>query len=499
MALKTIRRELWEGDDGPELRERFLREARAAGRLLHPGIVTIYEFGESDGAAFIAMEHITGDALNDLVAQGRRFTPDEVLQIIIPVLKALGYSHRFGVIHRDIKPANIMITTDGDIKILDFGVARLSSANITQAGTILGTLTYMAPEQLQGESVDSRADLYSVGVLLWELLTGKRLYSGGYAQVLNQVLQGIPPKPSEADPAIPAVFDAVLDCALAKEPGARFESAEAFIAALTDLDAQLLDQTVTITTSPDLTVVPGFSTTGDDDGNEHTVVVAPPTLVAEPIPMKMTSPPVLPREEAAHPRDGRSRSLTAPVTLAVLALFLAAGGGLYYAFGTTSLPVQPPSPEKPAQPSQPQVEPAPILRVVTDRGGAPSYHVGEEMVVKVSSDTPTNAYCFYQDGAGQIVRIFPNRFSPDPQITPGRELAVPSAGQPFHLRFDTPSVHEVVACVSLKRGIATRAPALLGGAGLETLPVSSMDKLVDVLRQAAGEEIAVSTIVVTIK
>ena len=163
-----------------ELRMRFLREARAAGRLSHPNIVTVYDVGE-DGAfedAFIAMEYLEGTTLKDVISGGKRFDARRITQLAVILANALDYAHSQGVVHRDVKPSNIILTRDGDLKITDFGIARLGPSDLTIDGAVIGTPNYMSPEQISGKMVDGRSDLYSLGVILFELVTGQRPFAG---------------------------------------------------------------------------------------------------------------------------------------------------------------------------------------------------------------------------------------------------------------------------------------------------------------------------------
>src|SRR5262245_13915424 len=167
VAIKTILSEDLDSDQMEEAMARFKREAQAAGRLQHPGIVAVYEFGNDGEMAFIVMEYVEGDELKRSLSSGRRYEVIEVFEIMKQLLGALEYSHKQGVVHRDIKPANLMILPGPKVKIMDFGIARLESSSLTQVGTVVGTPTHMAPEQLTGTPADGRADLWASGVILY--------------------------------------------------------------------------------------------------------------------------------------------------------------------------------------------------------------------------------------------------------------------------------------------------------------------------------------------
>ena len=220
VAIKT----LTEATD--ELRQRFLLEARS-GVLNHPNIVTVYDFGEQDGNPYIVMEFVKGDSLENLLRGGRTFTLIEKLEIVRQVCLALGYAHQHGVVHRDIKPANVMVQPDGNIKIVDFGVARLESqSGHTQTGMVIGTFHYISPERLLGKPADGRADLWSAGVILYQLLTGRLPFPGDDPATLHRVIR----EPHEPVTSIrsdyPQSLNHLIDHALAKDPLDRYETGE---------------------------------------------------------------------------------------------------------------------------------------------------------------------------------------------------------------------------------------------------------------------------------
>ena len=232
VALKTIRPDQLTGVNAHEFHARFRREAQAAGRLTHPNIVAIYEFGEDAGVWYIAMELVKGRELKEYFEANERFGTADAARILTQILAALGYSHKMGVVHRDIKPSNIFIVSDGTAKVADFGIAHLESSELTQAGTVLGTPAYMSPEQILGLPIDGRSDLFSVGVILYQFLTGERPFTGNATITMRKVLEEDPLPPSRFNVQIPGAMDAVVRRALAKKADERFQSAEEFMAAL---------------------------------------------------------------------------------------------------------------------------------------------------------------------------------------------------------------------------------------------------------------------------
>ena len=233
VASKTILKEYLEAAESEEAISRFKREAQAGGRLNHPCIVGVYEYGEDENGAFIVMEYVEGKELRSYFRMGNRFDLIDVFELMKQLLAALDYSHRQGVVHRDIKPANLMILDAKKLKVMDFGIARITSSSLTQVGTVVGTPTHMSPEQLMGLPADGRADIWSAGVILYELLTGVSPFMADTpATVMHKVLQGLPDPPSVMVPSLPGAFDAVVGRALQKKPEDRYPTAREFAAAL---------------------------------------------------------------------------------------------------------------------------------------------------------------------------------------------------------------------------------------------------------------------------
>ncbi len=233
VAIKTVRLPDAGDAEAQESLARFKREAQAAGRLNHPNIVGVFDYGETDALAYIVMEFVDGQTLKEILEGGDRLPLAQTLRIMDDILAGLSYSHTHGVVHRDIKPANIMITKgDHRAKIADFGIARIESSSMTQAGTVLGTPSYMSPEQFMGQTVDRRTDVYSAGVLLYQLLTGERPFEGGLTAIMHKVLNTTAPSPSELSVTAPPKLDAVVARAMARRPEDRFFGADSFAAAI---------------------------------------------------------------------------------------------------------------------------------------------------------------------------------------------------------------------------------------------------------------------------
>ena len=218
VAIKILRSDLARD---PSFHARFRREAQSAAALNHPNIVAVYDTGEeeltsSDGTSsvvpFIVMEYVDGMTLRQLLASGRRLLPERALEITAGILSALDYAHRHGIVHRDIKPANVMLTRTGEVKVMDFGIARAINEvaqSMTTTSTVMGTAQYLSPEQARGEVVDARSDLYSTGVLLYELLTGKPPFTGDSpVSIAYQHVSEMPLPPSQVDPGVLPDVDA---------------------------------------------------------------------------------------------------------------------------------------------------------------------------------------------------------------------------------------------------------------------------------------------------
>ena len=224
-----------------EARSRFFREAETAGRLNHPNIVTIYDVGEERGLAYIAMEYLKGRHLSDYATPNNLLEPRKVLEVIGRTAEALGFAHKQHVVHRDIKPANLMYDAGADVlKITDFGIARLTGAGSTRTGIVLGTPSFMSPEQLEGRTVTGHSDLFSLGVSLFQLLTGQLPFTADSMTGLMQQIAEAPHPPLRAyRPDLPACVESVIDRALAKSPDARYDSGAQMAAALDDCRSRI--------------------------------------------------------------------------------------------------------------------------------------------------------------------------------------------------------------------------------------------------------------------
>src|SRR5499427_3726196 len=238
VAIKTILVSQLDEETAKDFSGRFVREAHAVARLNHPNIVQVYDFGEEGGVAYLVMEFIRGSELKSALAGGRVFDRRQCVRIMCELLEALDFAHEAGVVHRDIKPANVMLDSQGRVKLTDFGVARITDADRTgaertQAGTVVGTPAYMSPEQIEGQRVDRRSDIFSAGIILYQFLTGQKPFTGeGAWTVARKIIQEEPPLPSTLNVEVPREYDGVVARALAKNPAGRFQTAREFAVAL---------------------------------------------------------------------------------------------------------------------------------------------------------------------------------------------------------------------------------------------------------------------------
>ncbi len=311
VAIKTIRPQQLVSEHAADIMARFKREAQSAGRLNHPGIVAVYDYGEAiaeddstmmagtqpatpvnQRMAFIAMEFVKGRELREYFESNERFALADVARLMGEILAALGHAHSHGVVHRDMKPANLMVLEDGRVKIADFGIARVEKSELTQVGTVMGTPSYMSPEQFNGHVIDGRSDLFSCGVILYQFLTGEKPFTGTTTTIMYKVLQEEPLAPSLLNTSLPPAFDAVVKKAIAKVPDQRFQNAAEFAAAI---NAALVSSSAKSSAQTDATVIA--------TAPQKAAAPASPTAPASPPP-----PPSLP------PQPPSSASVKPPKT-----------------------------------------------------------------------------------------------------------------------------------------------------------------------------------------
>ncbi|MFF8915994.1 Stk1 family PASTA domain-containing Ser/Thr kinase [Streptomyces sp. NPDC015032] len=324
VAVKTLRADLARD---PSFQARFRREAQSAASLNHPAIVAVYDTGEDyvDGVSipYIVMEYVDGSTLRELLHSGRKLLPERTLEMTVGILQALEYSHRAGIVHRDIKPANVMLTRTGQVKVMDFGIARAmgdSGMTMTQTSAVIGTAQYLSPEQAKGEQVDARSDLYSTGCLLYELLTVRPPFIGDSpVAVAYQHVREEPQKPSNFDPEITPEMDAIVLKALVKDPDYRYQSADEMRA---DIEACLDGQPVAATAAMGAPGYGGYDGYGND---QPTTALHAADQNGAPTSML---PPVNPDDGGYDDRSGRRRqrkSNTSTILLIVAGVLVLIG------------------------------------------------------------------------------------------------------------------------------------------------------------------------------
>lgn len=255
VAIKTIRFDtLTDGTEKDDLMARFMREARAAGKLAHPNIVTIYDVGREKDVTYIVMQYVEGQNLQGLVYSGKKFSCQEIIELMRPICDSLDYAHENGIVHRDIKPANIMIDKSGKPFLADFGVARIETSTMTQAGTTVGTLSYMSPEQIQGQTVDGRSDIFALGVILYELLSGKKPFFGdNISTIVYKIVHEEPQRITEVNQALPGGYELVIKKALAKNPEDRYQTCQQLVSDLEN-SGKILEQTLAYETDKEASI-----------------------------------------------------------------------------------------------------------------------------------------------------------------------------------------------------------------------------------------------------
>src|SRR4051812_31119232 len=237
VALKMLHRRF---SQDQEFVERFRREASAAAGLQHPNVVNVFDRGEYDGTYYIAMEFLRGRTLKEVITQEGPLDQTRALDITVQILRAAGFGHRRGVIHRDFKPQNVIVDDEGGVKVTDFGIARAGASEITETGSIMGTAQYLSPEQAQGTAAEETSDLYSIAVLLYEMVTGQIPFTGDSAVAIALRHLTEPPQPLHVHrPDVDPALEAVVMQALSKDPAQRFPDADSFIAALEHVRGQL--------------------------------------------------------------------------------------------------------------------------------------------------------------------------------------------------------------------------------------------------------------------
>jgi serine/threonine protein kinase len=409
VAIKTILTAALAGEQANEFRQRFYREARAAGALAHPGIVPVFDVGEDEGMPFLVMEYVDGQTLADAMKKGERSSLERVCEIGQKVAEALGFAHSHGVVHRDIKPANILLTSrqvygEERPKITDFGVAKLTAGEATTSGQLLGTPAFMPPEQFTGAPIDGRTDLFSLGVILYWMSTGEQPFPGETMTAVSyKIVHTEPVPPAKLNPAIPGALDAVILKCLAKSPYDRYQTGEELAQALAEVRAygrggsmqtaapQAMaagggseDTMLPVSLRPKTLVTPVVATmVQPPPATPPPIPQAPVAIPAEPAkPAKQAKPPKPPKQPKP-PQSAQSAKKAGGLIFALIALLLvaaaAAGGGYWFLHHSRPAPQQPSpapvavAPATPAATAPPQpVTPVPQTAAPAAATASPS-------------------------------------------------------------------------------------------------------------------------------
>lgn len=471
---------------------RFEREARAIAKLNHPNIVNVYDFGEAGDLAYLVMEYLQGRELKALFDDGQPLPVAVWAPVMAGLLAALAHAHSHGVVHRDIKPSNVMLLDGGGVKLMDFGVARLEDAgDETQVGTRIGTLAYMAPEQVQGVAVDHRIDLFAAGVILYQCLTGRKPFAGNEWELQRKIMFEPATPPSQLHSGVSAELDAVVARAMAKAPEHRFASATDFQAAL---EQAVRVAPVAAADEDDATRVlaPGLArqdlfdvAPGDETGLRRPGAPGP------------LPPP--PKPAASGSRSGvlAGAGALGVVVLAGLGWWVWAPGSAP-APGATTASTAPTLPATTAAASAPPAAPAPPaeapppapppfqLTLATARGDN-RFREGEAIALQVKPQAPAHVYCFMQDEKGEVLRFFPNRFRSDAAVD-SAGIALPGSMK-FRIQASFKGQPEAVMCLAYAQALPATAGPLAGG-DFVALPVASLGAVQAALDGVAGPALA---------
>ena len=473
IALKTIRAGTL-GTNAEEVAKRFKNEARAAGGLNHPNIVTIYDADEQNGILYLAMEFLPGATLDVLLHAQHTLKPDQAVDIVRQVCAGLEYAHSKGVVHRDIKPGNIMISASGAVKITDFGIARTTNV-MTMTGQVLGTPNYMSPEQVVGKTVDGRSDLFSVGVMLYEMVTGERPFDGqSITTIMYKIVHETPVAPNKLDQTIHPGLSRIIEKCLAKPPEERYQSAAEVSSALQNYTMATADlRSVLEQPTVDMTV-------------SGTAVPSVPATIPEPQAPKQTETPA---QSVSPPKAGRDalRRIAAVIVILGLAcwvLWHLAGLGAGKATAPNAEPASqaaPTSSKQVADETDTSPEKAGTEHPVS--GGfltrRPAKSDGSRATLKLNSDPPTAAIFFDGKDTGK-------KTPSELQVSTGEHsVSLKMEGfQPFSVQFRVKGGEELEFSPKLAVTIPNmQAPSVPNVPGMQVPGIPDVSKMVQESQQ----------------
>ncbi|MFN0304094.1 MAG: serine/threonine-protein kinase [Burkholderiales bacterium] len=537
VAIKVLRPEI---ACDPGFPERFRHEAQILARLSHPNIASVHAFLQEGDTQFMVMEYVPGISLDALIRAGGPVPAERALRIFRAALDGIGHAHRCGIVHRDLKPANIMLTESGQVKVVDFGIARAvgSDHRLTRHGQISGTARYMSPEQVRGEEGDVRSDIYSLGVVLYMLLCGRAPFVGQsvYDLMKSQVEQPPPPLHTLVE-GVPVQIEAAVTRALAKHPSERFQNVEAFASVLGACLVEMLRTPPAPQPIPTPSEGPAPKPLARNEtpnaaatrrlrswvGSRWRHCLGRGTALARYIRptssawLERTARRVLqrtgrrilalPGQGAAAARQIRPAlpawlQRTDRRVLALLGLApLVIGAALVLPFAMRSEASAAVSPQSPAATailhgiSQPRfiddgLKPTlAITRLPSAIGPTQLFRPGERIELHIKPSHDAHVYCYLQDEARRIVRFYPNRFAKSALVNTVAPLEIPGT-MGFELVANIWGVKETVACYASDRDVMAELPQSIAGTDFENLPVTSLEQVTSAFARVTGNQIA---------
>jgi serine/threonine-protein kinase len=513
VAIKVLRHEL---ASDPLFLERFRREAQLHAKLCHANVAAVHAFVHEGDMQLMVMEFVPGVSLDEFIRAGGPVAVPRALALFRRVLDAIDHAHACGIVHRDIKPANIMLGDTGQVKVMDFGIARALDCqdHLTRHGHVAGTARAMAPEQIRGKPADVRSDIYSLGIVLYTLLAGRAPFDADSDfGLMKAQLEEPPPPLATFVPGVPAAVESAVMRALQKDPGQRFQTVATFARALDGSGARRAADATAERTGE--RTVAASAEAGADAATSRTTI-NPLLQGAQRLPAA---------QEASHRPPPRRAPARLPalrrmaIPAAAVAVLCVAAGAAWFvarewpadlsavaaASRSSAVPTErpadpPPRPEaayRPADPA-PAVAEQPLLvlelSLSSGQGGARAdgaahrFDAGDPIVVHVAASQAAHVYCYLQDESRRIVRFFPNRFSPSARVEANAPLTLPGA-MPFELVANAQRIGETVAChASTRDPSAAGLPAAVLGTDFEPLPVASLDEISRAFASAGGSD-----------